>query len=248
MVRPMRPVLILFDVDGTLVDTAGCGRRGIEQAFTSVFGTAEIAVVSARVRFDGKTDPVIIAEIAREAGIPEAELLARRNDLDRAYLAALRDALARPDPRRRALPGVRALLDDLAARDDVHLGLLTGNTEAGARLKLDALALGSYFENGGFGSDDPDRVSIARLAREKMSWHASVAFEASRTTVVGDTELDVACALANGFRAVAVASGSVAIERLATSGAHAVLPDLADLGAALRALGLAGPRAASGLR
>ena len=238
MPDPMRPMLILFDVDGTLVDTAGCGRRGIERAFREVFDAGDIVAASARVRFDGKTDPVIVAEIAREAGIPEDAVLARRADLDRAYLAALRDELARPDPRRRVLSGVKPLLDDLAARDDVHLGLLTGNTEAGARLKLDALGLGRYFEDGGFGSDDPDRAAIARIAREKMSRHARLEFEPGRTVVVGDTELDVACALANGFRAVAVASGWTPRERLETSGAHAVLPDLADLGASVRALGL----------
>lgn len=234
----MRPVLILFDVDGTLVDTAGCGRRGIERAFREVFGADDVAAASARVRFDGKTDPVISAEIAREAGIPQERFLERRGDLDRAYLAALRDELARPDQRRRVLDGVIPLLDDLVARDEVHLGLLTGNTESGARLKLDAMGLGRYFEGGGFGSDDPDRVVIARIARERMCRHAGVAFAPERTVVVGDTELDVACALANGFRAVAVASGWIPRERLEVSGADVVLPDLADLAAALRALGL----------
>jgi phosphoglycolate phosphatase-like HAD superfamily hydrolase len=238
MIGPMRPVLILFDVDGTLVDTAGCGRRGLERAFREVFGRDDIAAAAARVRFDGKTDPVIGAEIARASGIPEAAYLARREDLDGAYLAALRDELARPDPRRRVLPGVQTLLDDLEERDDVHLGLLTGNSEAGARLKLDALRLGRYFAGGAFGSDDPDRVAIARLARERMSVCAGVEFEPHRTSVVGDTELDVACAVANGFRAVAVASGWVALDRLQSCGAHAVLPDLTDLDAALRALGL----------
>lgn len=238
MPRLMRPVLILFDVDGTLIDAAGSGRRSIERAFGAVFGTDDIAAASSRVRFDGKTDPVIVAEIAREAGIPASDFHPRRHDLDDAYLAALRDELARPHPRRRVLPGVEALLDDLSARDDVHLGLLTGNTEAGARLKLDALGLGRYFEGGGFGSDDADRAVIARLALEKMSRHANIPFEPGLTTVVGDTELDVACALANGFRAVAVASGGIALRELAASGAHAVLPDLVDKDAAILALGL----------
>ena len=238
MLALMRPVLILFDVDGTLVDTAGCGRRGIERAFRVVFGVTDIAAASARVRFDGKTDPVIVAEIAREAAIGDETLGARRADLETAYLSALREELAVPDARRRVLPGVDALLRNLSAREGVHLGLLTGNTEQGAFLKLGALGLDRFFEGGGFASDDPDRVTIARVAREKMSRRAGIEFDARGTIVVGDTELDVACARANGYRAVAVASGWITLERLRTTGADAVLPDMGDLDSTLRALGL----------
>ncbi len=238
MPRPMIPLLILFDIDGTLVDSAGCGRRSIEAAFRAVFATRDIEAASARVRFNGKTDPVILLEIARAAGIDDLSFHTRRGALAHAYETALRAELTGPDPRRRVLPGVIDLLEHLTEHDFVHLGLLTGNTETGARLKLEALGLGRYFRSGGFGSDHPDRDEIARRAHAKMSTRTGIAFEPSRTTVLGDTELDVACALANGFRAVAVASGGMELSRLAEAGAHAVLPDLEDRAAVLKALGV----------
>jgi phosphoglycolate phosphatase-like HAD superfamily hydrolase len=146
--------------------------------------------------------------------------------------------MARPDPRRRLLPGVRGLLDALAARPDVHLGLVTGNVEAGARAKLAPFGLNAFFRTGGFGSDHADRREVARHAAERVALHAGISLEASRVVVVGDTELDVDCARANGFRAVAVLSGWSTEELLRQAGPDVLLPDLADLPATLAALGL----------
>ena len=101
----MRPTLVLFDIDGTLVDTGGAGRIGLQESFRAVFGIDDIEGPVSRVRFDGKTDPTIITDIAREAGIPAAEVEARYKELQGAYLHALRTELGVPNPRRRVLPG-----------------------------------------------------------------------------------------------------------------------------------------------
>lgn len=241
----MEPSLVLFDLDGTLVDCAGAGRRSIEGAFRRVFGIDGISAASQRVRFEGKTDPVIISEIAREAGLGDAEYRRRSGDLREAYLAILREEMTRPDPRRRIMPGVPELLDALARRRDVTLGLLTGNIEAGARAKLAAFDLNRYFLAGGFSSDHPDRVVIARAAMEKLSIVAGITFPPSRVTVVGDTELDVGCARANGYRAVAVVSGWVPRARLEAAEPDALFDDLTDLPAVLAALGLDSPPSTS---
>lgn len=236
----MPPTLVLFDVDGTLVDSAGAGRRGLESAFRSVFGVEDMNGPASRVRFHGMTDPAILAALAREAGIDPAEFDRHGTALVDAYYEGLAADLAVPDPRRRVLPGVRELLDALRGLPNVRVGLLTGNLERGARLKLDALGLWEAFEDGGFASDASDRSEIARIAWEKMCRRSGTAFERDRTFVVGDTELDVLCAKANGFRAVAVGSGWVARERLEAVGPDALFDDLTDLPAVLLALGLDG--------
>jgi phosphoglycolate phosphatase-like HAD superfamily hydrolase len=235
----MRPTLALFDIDGTLVDTGGAGRSGLVESFRSVFGLEDAEAAAARVRFDGKSDPTIIADIAREAGIPSGHVEARYTDLKDAYLRALREQLGLPNPRRRVLPGVRPLLDLLSTRPDVFLGLVTGNIEEGARAKLDAFGLNRYFVDGGFSSDHPERKEIARIAHQRLSRRAGFHFPADRVMVIGDTELDVACARANGFRAIAVDSGWVTRERLVAANPDVLLSGLTDSRAVLVAMGLA---------
>ena len=229
--------LVLFDVDGTLIDTAGAGRRAVEQAFRAIFDVDPILPRDG-VRFAGMTDPAIFLALARALGIEPEVYEGLRAPLHEAYFRALSAEMERNDPRRRVLPGVLPLLESLVRRDDVELGLLTGNLERGARIKLEPFGLNRFFAGGGFGSDDPDRAEIARIAREKIARATGLAFPPASVVVVGDTEHDVACARANGFRAVAVESGWVAREVLEHAVPDALLADLSDLGAALRALDL----------
>lgn len=234
----MTPRLILFDVDGTLVDTAGAGRLGIEAAFAEVFGVESIAERATGVRFAGMTDPSIFLALSAAAGIDPRRFAEREDALHASYLRHLDRVMNRPDPRRRMLPGVGPLLDSLEQREDAHLGLLTGNVERGARIKLEPFGLNRYFPDGGFGSDHVERREIARAARVKLSAATGVRFPASCVTVVGDTERDVECAVANGFRSVAVAAGWTSREELAACRPDALLDDLSDLDEVLPALGL----------
>lgn len=233
----MEPLLVLFDIDGTLVSAAGAGRRSLEAAFRSVHGVDGIAAITASVRFEGRTDPIIIAEMARVASVPSEEVERRADEFREAYLAALREEMSRPDPRRRVMPGVLPLLDHLRGSPGVHLGLVTGNIERGARLKLEPFGLNAYFRHGGFSSDHPDRREIARIATERLSRAAGIAVPSARVTVVGDTEDDVSCARANGYRVVAVESGWVSRERLEAAAPDALFSDLTDLRAVTRAIG-----------
>jgi phosphoglycolate phosphatase-like HAD superfamily hydrolase len=236
----MVPTLVLFDLDGTLVDTAGAGRRGLERAFEEVFGVRDMAGASSRVRFDGKTDPRILSELARAAGIEESAFEGQKSRLIDAYLKGLSQDLSRPDARRRVLPGVVELLENLDRREGVYLGLLTGNLENGARLKLGAFGLNRFFPDGGFSSDSPDRAVIARIAHSRATLRAGHRFPPSHTHVVGDTELDVACARANGFRAIAVASGWVPREKLIAARPDVLLDSFEALSEVCSALGLNG--------
>ena len=145
--------------------------------------------------------------------------------------------MAKPQPRRHVLPGVARLLEHLASLSGIHLGLLTGNLERSARIKLEPFGLNRFFRHGGFGSDHHDREQIARIARSRVETASGVRFAPSRITVIGDTERDVLCARHNGFRAVALGTGWTDKERLEAARPDAYLPDLSDLDAALGALG-----------
>ena len=134
--------------------------------------------------------------------------------------------MARHEPKRRSMPGVRPLLEALIERPDVSLGLLTGNLEAGARIKLEPFGMNRYFRGGGFGSDHSDRSEVARLAWLKLCNLTAIPFPASDVVVVGDTEHDVACARANRFRAIAVEAGWATREELQASAPDELLADL----------------------
>jgi phosphoglycolate phosphatase-like HAD superfamily hydrolase len=243
----VEPRLILFDVDGTLVDTQGAGRRAMERACAALFGVDGVATKAAGVEFAGRTDPRIIEAVVEAIGIARERYLSRREELHRRFLSELGAQMRRSVPGRRVLPGVLPLLGALRERG-AWLGLVTGNLEEGARAKLEPFGLNPIFPAGGFSSDHPDRREIARIAWRRLSDLAATEFPPSRVTVVGDTEHDVDCARANGFRAVAVAGGFVPRERLAAANPDALLDDFTDLPAALRAI-LAGedpPRGGNG--
>ncbi len=233
----MSPKLILFDVDGTLVDTAGAGRVAVYGAFGEVFGVEQAALDGVRLPFAGMTDPNIFRALGLGVGLDEARYDARVDALYASYIAHLSAEMARPEPRRRVLPGVRELLSALTGVPGAHLGLLTGNLERGARIKLEPFGLNRFFEGGGFGSDAPDRRAIARIARAKLAAYVGVGFPPEDVVVVGDTDHDVDCARANGFRAVAVESGWCPRERLVALRPDALLRELTPLADALAALG-----------
>jgi len=236
--NPMTPLLILFDIDGTLVDTAGAGKRAIERAFSAMWPVDPSTPRRNSVRYSGMTDPGIFRALAEAFEIDPDQYHARRDRLCATYLEALRAEMGRPDPGRRVLPGVAALLARLTRTESAHLGLVTGNVEGGAQIKLDAFDLFEYFGGGGFGSDHEERALIARRARLRMSSIAGIDFPADRVVVVGDTEHDVACARANGFRAVAVATGRIPPDTLRASRPDAIFSDLGDVGAVCAALGV----------
>lgn len=232
------PRLILFDVDGTLLWTGGAGRYGLERAFEIVFGVERMSDVAGHVEYAGRTDPAILRDLAAAAGVDAARYRAASDRVEEVYLEHLRRRLAARDSTARLLPGVAALLDALAARPDVHLGLVTGNVERGARAKLEPFGLNPRFPTGGFGSDHERRPELARIARERAERRAGVRFDPRHVWVVGDTEHDVDCARAQGFRALALRTGGRTRERLAACRPDRLLDDLADTAEALRALDL----------
>ena len=218
--------LILFDIDGTLVDCGGQSRRPFAEALLEVFGaTGDLD----RYDFSGKTDTRIVFDLMTGAGVAPERVRAGIGAVREAYLPRLERTLA--VERMRLLPGVERLLADLEARADVTLGLLTGNWERGARIKLSRHHLNRYFGFGAFGDDRLDREELPPVAWRAAQAATGRSFGARETLIVGDSLPDVACARAHGIPCLAVATGWTAAERLASAGAERVIDDLAALDA-----------------
>jgi phosphoglycolate phosphatase len=227
------PLIVLFDIDGTLVLTGGAGRRAMTLAFHDLFGIPD---AFAHVAMAGRTDAWVFSQaVAAHAQAAAAQALAEFRDR---YLEHLAVELDRPAPGKEVMPGVRPLLDELAGRPDVYLGLVTGNFEQGARLKLEHFDLWRYFRTGAFGDIAHDRTELVQDALARIQ--AQGGPEASRrpvVVVVGDTPFDVACAVATGARSIAVATGGFSVRDLEAAGATIAFPDLGDTRAVIAAFG-----------
>ncbi len=224
--------LILFDIDGTLIQAHGAGHRSLVRAMRDVFGTA-----GAHDHYDwrGKTDPQIVCELLRQAGVPDDVTAAGLAECFDRYRGYLENTLANGH-RVDVFPGVVEVLRELSARHDALVGLLTGNVEAGAVAKLRPTGLLPFFRIGAYGSDDAERRRLPAIARNRASATMGRAFAFADITVVGDTPLDVDCARACGARAVAVATGQHTVDELAACEPRAVLANLANVEAAIQAL------------
>ncbi len=218
--------LILFDIDGTLLHCGPQVRPLFAQAMREVFGaTGDLGDYD----FRGKTDPQIVMDLQRGAGQPAERVEAGLPRFKRRYLKLLDRRLDRR--RMRLLPAVLQVLENLAARPEVTLGLLTGNWEEGARIKLSRFDLNRFFPFGAFGDGQWERWSLPRMALERAAEAIGRRFSPDETLIVGDSILDVACARAHGIRAIAVATGGTPADELESAGADWVVSHLGEAGA-----------------
>jgi len=226
--------LLLFDIDGTILSTNGAAKRGFHRALLEVFGTAGPIATHP---FDGKTDPQIARELLSAAGLSDAAIDAGMDDLWRVYLRELAAELAQPNHQTTVLPGVREVLDALEPyRSSVLIGLLTGNIERGAELKLGSVGLADRFVMGAYGSDHERRDQLPAFAVERARALTGRSFTGSEIVIVGDTPYDITCGQSLGVRAVGVATGRYAEAELNAAGAWRVFPDLSDTPAVLETL------------
>lgn len=223
--------LILFDIDGTLLSAQGAPRRAFHRALLEVFGTA--GPIDAHT-FDGKTDPQIARELLLLAGLTDAAVDAGLPRLWSTYLRELARELLRPDQRTLVYPGVRALLAALETlQQEVVLGLLTGNIEPGAALKLESAGLANGFRVGAFGSDHERRDQLPAVAVERARALTGVHFREREVVIIGDTPSDVTCGRSLAVRAIGVATGRHDEASLRDAGADHVFADLSDTDAVL---------------
>ncbi len=213
--------LILFDIDGTLVSCDGQTRATFKRALESVFGDGGLIDT---YDFTGKTDTRIVFDSMTGAGRAADAVLADIPTVRERYLVALEKELDRE--RVRLLPGVGLLLDELAAREDVVLALLTGNWEGGARIKLASHDLNRYFAFGSFGDGVLDRDDLPPVAWERARAATGRRFGPGETLIVGDSLLDIACARAHGIPCLSVATGKTPADTLRDANPEWLLPEL----------------------
>lgn len=216
--------LVLWDIDGTLVRTGAVGADVFDRALEQVLGRRP----AARVVMGGKTDPQIVREYLglMQVGGHEEHLPAVLLQLE-AELAAAASLVAE---RGCALPGVAAVLEGLARRQDVVQSVLTGNIAPNAVVKVAAFGLDRWLdlEVGAFGSDDADRAALVPVALERVARLRGLPVGPADVWVVGDTAHDLACARAGGTRCLLVGTGATPAAELESLGPDAALPDLSD--------------------
>jgi len=213
------------------VSVFGAGRKSLQEAFAEVFERPEAASDLPAGWFAGRNDLWIFREVARREGIADGDFERFREALYAAYLKRLEDNMAGWE-NRLVLPGVPELLERLACGGENDapraLGLVTGNLEGGARIKLGAFGLDRWFAAGGYGEDAIDRGEIAALARKRFESRLGRRIDPDEVALVGDTEYDVQAARACGYRSVAVATGWTPMESLRETGPDLLLADLSD--------------------
>lgn len=213
--------LLLFDIDGTLLRVSTSGRVAVRHAIERTFGRPlEVDGIS----FSGKTDPQILSEILEFHGYTISPGDKR---FDRVLELYAEDMLERLDSEDvEVLPGVRTLITRLSERDNIRLGLLTGNLEETAYRKLSAAALDQYFPFGAFGSDHHDRHQLPAIALDRARAKTGHHFRGSDVVIIGDTPHDVTCGQSIGASAVGVCTGRISREELAEAEPDILLDDL----------------------
>jgi phosphoglycolate phosphatase-like HAD superfamily hydrolase len=224
--------LLLFDIDGTLIRSNQAGRMALGAALEELFGTTGPLET---YRMGGKTDSRIVKELMTAAGISPRDIEAKLPDV----FTRMADHAQRIYPERgiEACLGVDVLLAELQKREDVLVGLLTGNSYSTSPLKLRAAGIDlALFKVGAYGSDDFDRNRLPALAIQRAVELTGMPFTGADAVIIGDTPADVLCARAGKATAVSVASGWHSAETLAQYHPDYLFEDLSDTAAVLSAL------------
>lgn len=227
--------LLLFDIDSTLIQSNRVGSKAITRTLREFLGNNEVKL---KIKLGGMCDWGIWREVLGMEGYSHEEVDAHLPELWRTYTAALADILGseeHADPE--VLPGVSPLLETLQARNDLLLGLLTGNLEAAAWLKIGKVGLDRYFRFGAFGHQAPNRSALPPIAVEQAALFANgKRFTGKEIVIIGDTVKDIRCGEALGVCAIGVATGSVDAQTLREAGADYVFESFADVEAVLATL------------
>lgn len=228
--------LLLFDIDGTLIDTEGAGLYSLEEGFFAAFPGSQ-GIPFPPLDLGGATDGSVVAFLFEEFGIEDHEK--NRERFFSFYSSALKRKLVEFQARGkgRLLPGVIPLLDELSRADHPSiLALLTGNTSEGAFIKLSHYAIDHHFAFGAFGDDHPDRDALGPIAMRRAAELHGSAFAPDDIVIIGDTPKDVRCARAFGAKVIAVATGACSEEVLLESNPDILLSSLEHTGKVLEAL------------
>lgn len=225
--------LVLFDIDGTMLDSSRAGRDAMEEALMSITGSRG----DPSYWYDGKTDRQIVRELLRLEGLPEDEIDSKIDVVVGSYLEHLKANLAQPDRVVKTHPGVIELVNATEADDDTTVGLLTGNVRDGACLKLIAAGVDpTRFAVSAFGCDHEVRNELAAIACRRHEEIFGFDVEGDEIIIIGDTPADIECGRPVNARTIAVATGRFSVEELSQHKPHAVFADLSDTRAVMEAI------------
>lgn len=223
----MRPTVLLFDIDQTLVTTGGAGRRAISRAFEKIHGRLDACD---SFSLSGMTDRAIVRKALGIIGVeatPEAI-----DAIINGYLSFLDEEVQRTEDRHYFVhAGMREAVAEARSRSGVAVGLGTGNVRQGARIKLDRVGLYDQFAFGGFGCDHEDRVELIRHGAQAGARLLDASLETCRVVVIGDTPKDVAAAKGIGAVCIGVGTGNFTPHALTEAGADFAFPDFTSPGA-----------------
>ena len=214
--------LVLFDIDGTLLKGVGIHTYAMKKALKDVFNHKTEVLIE---DVSGKTDRQIMTETLLQAGFSRKEIDSKVDDVIENMVKTFKNSKLDI----RCLPGVPQLLELLSKRDDIVLGLLTGNPEQIATIKLEGCNLKHYFVFGAFGHEHIDRAELVKDAIKR----AHERFDFEKVIIIGDTHRDIIAAHKNKAIAVAVATGYTAIEKLKAHAPEHLLKDLSDTNAVI---------------
>ena len=228
--------LLLFDIDGTLIDTEGAGLKALEVGLFDAFPDRRGRPFPP-LDLGGATDGSVVAFLFDHFEVENDSF--HREKFYQHYTAALKNSLKENSSRGkgRILPGVRKLLASLSSHFPEHVSaLLTGNAERGARIKLQHYELDEHFAFGAFGCDHPERNQLGPIAIQRAQKSTGRTFPSEEVIVIGDTPKDIACARACGAKVLAVSTGTVSHKELKKAEPDALLRDFSDLDETLSAL------------
>lgn len=224
--------LVLFDIDETMVHSDGVGRRAMEAALKQVF---DDRVDANGHNMSGKTDPQICYELLTALGYTVDQINERLALTFKVYLELLEKEIENAN-RFGLHTGVVELLQELEMHPECHLGLLTGNIEDGARLKLKPFDLNSYFVFGAFGSDSADRMDLPLFAHKRAEEVFGKEFAREEICIIGDAVNDVLCAKGYGVRSIITATGKTRKDTLASLSPDYLFDSLNDTKTVLSAI------------
>ena len=210
---------ILFDIDGTVMTSDHAGTSAMARTAKELFNVDEIEPL----KVHGRCDRGILAELFESLGVSYDQ---HREEFCRRYYQNLPASLV--ENKARLLPGVKPLLEKLQQRDDVALGLLTGNLQKAAKIKLNHVQVDHFFNFGGYGDDFADRNDVAAQAVEFAKIALGETFSSSKIWILGDTLNDIRCARSVGAKVIAVETGGASPEELSSASPDLLLPDLQD--------------------
>lgn len=227
--------LILFDIDGTLIETGGAGLTSLRAGFYDAFPELRERPFP-DLDLGGATDGGVAMFLFDHFDLEDSD--ETRAHFYGHYIGHLENRLAafENEGRGQVLSGVGELLDGLRDEGTHELAILTGNIQDGAWMKLRHYRLASHFRYGAFGDDHHDRNELGHFALRRATETSGVDFDPENVVVIGDTVKDVACARALGAKAIAVATGSASRDELTAAAPDRLLDDFSDLSSAMGAI------------